>query len=207
VSAAEPDVPVPPRTPPTFEAPPEATSMFVPMAAICSLTLADAPLPIRTIVMKRADADDDARAVSSARMRWREKPRSAKTKSARGSRRAPPRRVPLVRLDVPVAKDDDPLPRRSRRRLVRHEDDRDAALLVEAREDAHDLLARLRVEVARRLVGEQQGGLATSARAMATALLLPPDSWFGRWSARSASPTVASASAARAARSRADTPA
>src|SRR6185503_6480715 len=40
--------------------------------------------------------------------------------------------------------------------LVRHEDDGDAALDVEALEDAHHLDARLRVEIAGRLVGEQQ---------------------------------------------------
>src|SRR5437762_5476543 len=40
--------------------------------------------------------------------------------------------------------------------LVRHQHDRDAALYVQLLKNAHDLDAGLRIEVAGRLVGEQQ---------------------------------------------------
>src|SRR5207247_50946 len=45
-------------------------------------------------------------------------------------------------------------------------------------------------------------GSFTSARAIATRCCCPPESWLGWWPSRSASPTVASASLARRARSR-----
>jgi hypothetical protein len=56
--------------------------MFVPIAAICWLTLALAPLPMATIVMKAPTPMMMPSAVSSARMRWREKPRTARPSSA-----------------------------------------------------------------------------------------------------------------------------
>ena len=79
----------PPRTPPTFEAPPEAMSMFVPIEAICALTFAEAPLPMATIVMKAPTPMMMPSAVSSARSRCREKPRTAMTKSAQTLTRVP----------------------------------------------------------------------------------------------------------------------
>ena len=51
--------------------------------------------------------------------------------------------------------------------------------VVELLEHAHDLDAGLAVEVAGRLVGEQQRGSLTSARAMATRCCWPPESWLG----------------------------
>src|SRR5207253_1669976 len=41
--------------------------------------------------------------------------------------------------------------------IVRYEDDRQALSLVESADESHDLTARARVEVARRLVAEQNG--------------------------------------------------
>ena len=62
--------------------------------------------------------------------------------------------------------------------LVRDEQDRQVSLDVEALEDAHDFDARPRVEIARRLVGQQHTGSFTSARAMATRCCCPPESWL-----------------------------
>ncbi|KYF92172.1 hypothetical protein BE20_12440 [Sorangium cellulosum] len=53
----------------------------------------------------------------------------------------------------------------------------------------------------------RSGGSLTMARAMATRCCWPPESWFGRWCDRSASPTRARARAARSRRSAGRTPA
>ena len=81
--------------------------------------------------------------------------------------------------------------------LVRHHDDRDAALLVERGDHPHDLDAGRRVEIARRLVGEQHLRLRDDARAMATRCCWPPDSWLGTCDSRPCSPTSCSALRAR----------
>ena len=62
--------------------------------------------------------------------------------------------------------------------LVRDQHDRQP-LRVQPLEDAHHLDARAGVEVAGRLVGQQQHRRFTSARAIATRCCWPPDSWFG----------------------------
>jgi hypothetical protein len=51
--------------------------------------------------------------------------------------------------------------------------------VVELLEHADDLLGRLRVEVARGLVGEDELGSLTSERAIATRCCCPPESWLG----------------------------
>src|SRR5262249_20987792 len=61
---------------------------------------------------------------------------------------------PLVALDLPVADVDRPVRALRDVALVGDEDD-GVAVLVELLEQPHDLFARGRVEVARRLVGEQ----------------------------------------------------
>src|SRR5262249_36760474 len=59
-----------------------------------------------------------------------------------------------VLLDLPVPNVDDTVSVSRDVRLVRDEDDRVAAL-VETPEQPHDFFARLRVEIARRLIGQQ----------------------------------------------------
>src|SRR6185503_7150218 len=57
--------------------------------------------------------------------------------------------------------------------VVRHDDDRDPLLLVELTEHLQDFLAGHRVEVARRLIREQQRGLVNQRPRDGHALLLP----------------------------------
>jgi hypothetical protein len=73
---------------------------------------------------------------------------------------------------------------------------RDLAIAVQPLQDLHDLDAGAAVEVAGRLVGQDQLGSLTSARAIATRCCWPPDSWFGVWCARSPRPTAVSSSSA-----------
>jgi len=65
--------------------------------------------------------------------------------------------------------------------FVRHQHD-GLARPVQILEQPHDFVARRRVEVSGRLVGEQNAREFTSARAIATRWRCPPDSSFGRWS-------------------------
>ena len=57
-------------------------------------------------------------------------------------------------------------------RLVRHQHDRHAALAVEAPDGGHDLVRGLRVEIAGRLVGEQDGRVVDERACDGDALLL-----------------------------------
>src|SRR5258705_2858394 len=99
-------------------------------------------------------------AVSAVRMAFRRSALTATTNVIRNDMPAPLRDA--AALDGAVVAHQSVAERNHARavfgdvRLVRHEDDGDAALDVEALEDAHHLDARLRVEIAGRLVGEQQ---------------------------------------------------
>src|SRR5947209_17870184 len=62
----------------------------------------------------------------------------------------------LVRLDLPVADVDDAVGARGDVLLVRDEDD-GVSGLVQPLEEAHDLVRSVRVERARRLVGQKNG--------------------------------------------------
>ncbi len=75
--------------------------------------------------------------------------------------------------------------------LVRDEDD-GVALGMQSVEEGHDLVAGLGVEVAGGLVGQDDGGLLTSARAMATRWRWPPESSLGLWFMRDSRPTLVS---------------
>ena len=66
--------------------------------------------------------------------------------------------------------------------VVGHQDDRNP-LGVEPLKHPQDLHAGVRVEVAGRLVGQDQRGLVHQARAMATRCCCPPDICDGSWSA------------------------
>ena len=72
--------------------------------------------------------------------------------------------------------------------IVRHEDHRNA-LGVEFLEHPQNLDARVRVQVAGWLVGQNSAGRLTSARAIATRCCCPPDICDGTWSVRCVRPT------------------
>ena len=80
-------------------------------------------------------------------------------------------------------------------RIVRDQDDGDA-LGVEPLEHPQDFNARVRIEVARRLVGQEEHGPIDCERPIATRCCCPPDICDGSWRARSASPTRSSSSSA-----------
>ena len=86
--------------------------------------------------------------------------------------RVAPARHRLVGDDAAVTEADEPRAVLGDVHLVRDEEHRDAALLVQALEDAHDLDARARVEVAGRLVGEQNRRLVDERARDRDALLL-----------------------------------
>ena len=78
----------------------------------------------------------------------------------------------LIDLDLPVAEAHEPRAVLGDVHLVGDEDDGDAALDVEALEDAHHLDAGPRVEVAGRLVGQDDRGLVDQRARDRHALLL-----------------------------------
>ena len=57
-------------------------------------------------------------------------------------------------------------------RVVRHQDDREPVLAVELAEEIENLLARLRVEVAGRLIGDQERAAVDERAGDRDALLL-----------------------------------
>ena len=100
------------------------------------------------------------------------------------------KRVRRIRHDAAVAEADDARAVLGDLVLVRDDDDRDAAIALQLLKDLHHLDARPRVEISRRLVGEQDRRLASSARARsrrAAAGRRTADSGDG--APRSASPT------------------
>ncbi len=64
-------------------------------------------------------------------------------------------------------------------RLVGHQDDRDALLHVQSLEDAHDLGAGLGIQVAGRLVGQDDARLVDQRPRDGDALLLPAGQLVG----------------------------
>ena len=78
----------------------------------------------------------------------------------------------IIVEDEPVAHPDDSIGVGGDGRVVRHEDDREPVLAVELAEEAEDLLARLRVEVAGRLIGDQEGAAVDQRAGDRDSLLL-----------------------------------
>src|SRR5712692_8358399 len=79
---------------------------------------------------------------------------SVKTKSRLG-------RAAIARLvahDAPVAERDHAVGERGQRRIVGHQHQRTAEVAVQRDQEIDDLLARGRIEIARRLVGEEERG-------------------------------------------------
>src|SRR5258705_11967468 len=122
-------------------------------------------------------------AVSAVRMAFRRSALTATTNVIRNDMPAPLRDA--AALDGAVVAHQSVAERNHARavfgdvRLVRHEDDGDAALDVEALEDAHHLDARLRVEIAGRLVGEQQRRVVSQRLSVADTLVLAAGALIG----------------------------
>lgn len=74
---------------------------------------------------------------------------------------------------------DDPF-RLRRNPIIMCNENHGAALLAELMQDAHDLLAGMGIKVAGRLVGQNDRGRASTARAIATRCCWPPDISEGR---------------------------
>src|SRR5688572_28845228 len=81
--------------------------------------------------------------------------------------------------DLAVAEADGALRARGDFRIVRHDEHRDARAM-DLREEVHDLLARLAIERARRLVGEDQARLPDQRARDRDALLLTTGHLGGR---------------------------
>ena len=97
----------------------------------------------------------------------------------------------FVLLDLSVANEDDAVRMQRDVVLVRDQDDR-VALLVQALEQRHDFVAGRGVEVAGRLVGEQDGRVDSRARARwRRAGADRPSSSFGLWCMRRSRSTAA----------------
>ena len=64
-------------------------------------------------------------------------------------------------------------------RIVRHQDQRHAAIDMPAKQKLDHLLSGRLVEIAGRLVGDENRGVGASARASATRCCSPPDNCAG----------------------------
>src|SRR5262249_7955122 len=169
-------MPQPERTPFAVVAPGTTIRRLFPRLWICCWTAASAPRPMLTMVITAATPMMMPSIVSAERSLFRRSARSAVTKviertfmggSCDGSRATD------VGDDVPVAEGDAALGELGDVGLVRDEHDRDALVAVEADEQVQDVEARLRVEVAGRLVGEQERGAVHERPRDRDALLLP----------------------------------
>src|SRR5574341_1282292 len=79
----------------------------------------------------------------------------------------------LIVHNQPIAHANDALGLRGDAWIMRDQDNGQPALTIELLEDAHDLRARFRIEIARRLVGEDDTGLVHERARDRDALLLP----------------------------------
>ncbi len=100
--------------------------------------------------------------------------------------------LPAVGDDQAVAQEHDAIGDRGGARVVRHDHDRLAEVGRRLAHELEDLGARLGVEVARRLVREDDSGLVDEGACDRDALLLAARELRGLWLLRSASPTLAS---------------
>ena len=161
---------------PEVTAPGITMMMLVPKLAICCCTKRSAPAPTLTIAITDATPMIMPSMVSPERRRFRQSAReAARAVMARSLvvvAAALTRRLLLsigcgggtrrrrVGNDVAVAERDHPIRHRRHLRIVRDDDHRHAGRAIELTQHGHDLGRGLAVEVAGRLVGEQQVGLA-----------------------------------------------
>ena len=82
-------------------------------------------------------------------------------------------------------------------RTVRNHNQRRSFLLLQLAQQVTHVAGRLLVQIAGRLIGQQQLRLLIKARANAVRCRSPPDNSAGRWLMRSCSPTRASNCSAR----------
>ena len=78
-------------------------------------------------------------------------------------------------------------------RIVCHHNDRLSVIPIESAEQLKNLIARLPIQIARRLVAEQDYRVGDDGSGDSTRCSWPPESSCGRCPARSASPTNDSA--------------
>ena len=84
-----------------------------------------------------------------------------------------------VGLDAPGAQAHGAVAERGQGQVMRDEHQRRAALAPQREDQVDDRAAGALVEIAGRLVGNEDGGSGATARAMATRCCSPPESWAG----------------------------
>ena len=154
------------------EAAPETVRVLVPSWSMRSFDLLDEPLPTATSTMTAATPIRMPSIVSDERSLFAARPRSAMRRNCRRHRAHPAlRRAALVAHDPAVDEAQHPLGVRGDLVLVGDEHDR-APGGVEPVDDGQHVRGARGVQVAGRLVGQQEAGLVTSARATRHPLLL-----------------------------------
>src|ERR1039457_1623844 len=192
-------LPMPDRTPLKRIVPGSTTRRFVPRLSSCALRAARAPSPTASMAIRAATPMKMPSIVSAERSLLRLMPRPAASNAiqrkdrasdsrdagcppargaaaggggGRGGRCRVPLGSPLVGQDEAVADGDDAVGNLSHRPFVGDENDRQAAFAIERPDRPKNLLGRLRVEVARRLVGEQDRRVVDQGAGHRHALLL-----------------------------------
>src|SRR5512139_2427858 len=177
-------LPQPPWTPRWFWLPGETKRRFVPMAAKRLSMPRLAPSPMLTMAITAPTPMMMPKAVRNDRILFRLRARSATRSVWAPCRRvllimavtpwrsAPPGSGPLLPDDHAVLEVDPGAGPGRDVGLVGDHDDGQALLLVEGLEDVHDLRARLAVEIAGRLVGQDQGRIVEQGPGDGHALLL-----------------------------------
>ena len=193
-------LPEPARTPPELTAPGTTTSRLVPRLSICLRTASLAPWPTATMAISAATPMKTPSMVSAERVRLRPIAWiaaaaiiSAKAQAAvareRGRRRFGVCQAPATPLDRPATRlagsrplvgDDQAVAHRHHAigiggdvRRMGHDDDGDAALAIELHQRFHDLMRGARIEIAGRLVRQQQARIVDQRAGDRDALLLP----------------------------------
>ena len=149
--------------------PGETNSRLLPSFARSAVTLAVVPLPIVTMAITAPTPMMMPSTVRNERSVLRRIDWSA---SLMASISIMPPPAGHVGIDAAVDETDDAPGEGSHVGFVCHHDDRDALVTVEAGQQVHDLPAGLGVEIAGRLVGQQDGGLGDDGARDGDALLL-----------------------------------
>src|ERR1041385_1607411 len=153
--------PEPDRAPPRVTVPGKITSRLVPKLAICSCTLFLAPSPMATIAITAPTPMMMPSMVRKERSLFLAKARRA-IRHAMINMRSPPASVSRnptlarIRNEQTIAKDDPPLGILRDVGLMGNQDDGDAFLLVQVLKQLHDFIAGFGIEVAGRLIGQNQ---------------------------------------------------
>jgi hypothetical protein len=154
--------------PPKSPSPGRTNSRFEPSPSTTPVISARAPCPIETSSTTDMTPMTTPRVVRNERSRFATIAWSATRSASRGLTSRSP-----CRDDEAVAQLDAAPGARGDLRFVGDDHERHAPLALDALEERHDLLAGRRVEVAGRLVGEQQGRFGDERTGDRDALLLP----------------------------------